>query len=724
MVKPELTIVIPTYNEADLIESSLMRIGEALGDMRSRTEIIIADDGSDDLPAVIDRCRGSLGFAAILVMRNETPLGKGGSIARAFRASSGVVVGFIDVDLSVAPSYIREAVREIKEGNDICIAKRVGNRFKSDGSLAISIVATVFAFVHSRLIFGRKRSFADTQCGFKFFKNAVALRLYEGLVATDGLTDLEVLLKAVRLDYKVVEIEVPRKNDRIGKRRISSIFVSELLSLCRIFCKHKLAPGMASVRHFIEKHRYLFIILFLGIIIQLGTFATLKSISADQPESLHHMFPIMGGGFDSTHYSTLPDNILDYGNFSLQPGSDGNPETFRTPAYPFFVAMIKYLTGGIDAVPIFQTFLLAIGAYLGYFISLSVAPLRRRVALAVAACFMIDPVSFFATQFLATESLYTVLFLAGIYFLVGNPRPRIWAFALSGLFYGLSALTRPSGLYTIVPIGLWMIWHIFRAENRRAMLIGAGVFCLAGAILIVPWYIRNGVRTGVYSFSSLEAYNMLNFNLPVYLSYESGYKLSIEDVRADMHKKIGGISDDEQLDLRNSPMMKQVIWKELEPRILSYGFFHLSKSLNFFFSPGTKLDASILRGFWEQQPIEDWHPQTSLVNSLIDGRPKDVLAWLGSNKVYFPESLLLVCLFLLGLYWSIASRSNNARLLFGLILFLGILTSPITNPRYRAPIVPFVYLCGFMGAAMLIERARQKKRRLILPSGVAKMSSF
>ncbi len=469
---------------------------------------------------------------------------------------------------------------------------------------------------------------------------------------------------------------------------------------------------MTSIRNFIEEHKYFFIIVSIGAIIHLSVFLTLKSISVAHPQSLHNMFPIMGGGFDSTQYSTLPDNILNYGNFSLQPGSNGNPETFRTPLYPLFVALVKYFTGGLDAISVFQTLLLAFSAYFAYIISLSIAPGYKKIALATVAFFMFDPVSFFTTQFLATESLYTFFFLLSVYFLVKKSRSQARAFGLAGLFYGLSALTRPSGLYMIIPIVLWAIWRLLHDQNKKTLFMHIGIFCLTAVIVLSPWYIRNGIRTGIYSLSSLEAYNTLNFNLPVYLSYESGYRLSIEDVRTELHNKIGNISEEEQLDLRNSPMIKEVVWNEIKPHLLGYALFHISKSANFFFSSGAKHDVSILRGFWEGQSQEVWHPQTSLINSIIDGRPKDVFIWLYTNIIYIPESVFLVCLFVLGLYWSIVSKSSNARLLFSLILFLGILTSPITNPRYRAPIVPFIYFSGFMGGALLIERLRRKNHSM------------
>lgn len=240
MAKTELTVVIPTFNEGDIIESSLKHISRALGEMCSKTEIIITDDGKDDLPEVIKKIHKLFNFSNIYVIRNKVHLGKGESIKQAFKVSQGNVVGFIDVDLSVDPIYIHDAIIEIKNGNDICIASRIGNRFKTDKSLVTSIIATTFSLINKIFLFNKRKTFKDTQCGFKFFKKEIANHLYKDLVAPDGLTDLEILVKAVGLDYKISELGVPRYNDRVGKRKLSRIIVGETLSLCRIFYKYKI----------------------------------------------------------------------------------------------------------------------------------------------------------------------------------------------------------------------------------------------------------------------------------------------------------------------------------------------------------------------------------------------------------------------------------------------------------------------------------------------------
>ncbi|HEX7724157.1 MAG TPA: glycosyltransferase [Candidatus Paceibacterota bacterium] len=241
MKNPVLTIILPTYNEADIVMASLRLIAHDVGGLRGLTEIIFADDGSDNLPEVVAVETPALGFHSVRVMRNISRLGKGKSIERAFHEAKGAISGFLDIDLSVSPEYIPQAVKIIEQGNDICIATRVGSRWKSDPNWATSFAATVFTFIHRRVIFAGLASFPDTQCGFKFFRHDVARDLFMNLVATDGLTDLEVLLKATRKGYKIAEVLVPRRSDRVGKRPLSKIFVRETVSLWQIFKKYRLS---------------------------------------------------------------------------------------------------------------------------------------------------------------------------------------------------------------------------------------------------------------------------------------------------------------------------------------------------------------------------------------------------------------------------------------------------------------------------------------------------
>jgi hypothetical protein len=467
---------------------------------------------------------------------------------------------------------------------------------------------------------------------------------------------------------------------------------------------------MQKIRAFIQEHRIFFVIVCVAMFLHIAAFFTFKHLSIKYPNAIHNTFPISGGGFDSVQYATLAENILKYGNFSMQPGAHGVADAYRTPGYPFFIAVIEYISGTIDAVPIFQALLFVGAAFFMYMMALSISPKFKKAALVAVALLMIDPMTFYSSTFICTESLYTFFFTGALYFVIKTPY-KIKNYVIAGLFLGVSTLVRPSGYYMIIPIGLWMLWRIVKrgenAENRKYVFKLGVALVFTAAIVVAPWYVRNGVRTGVYSLSSLEAINTIMFNMPMYLSYKSNYTRSIDSIRADLYKKAGNLTEDDLMDAKNSAKIKEVVWAELRPNILSYGFFHMSKSINFFFSPGLKYETDTVKSFWQESEGKVWHPEKSLVNSFIDRRWKDVFMWAFHNLFYLPESLFLLAIFIGGLYWCIASRLSASFLIFGNILFLAVLTSPLSNPRYRVPVVPLMYLSGIIGLMMIFSVSKR-----------------
>jgi dolichyl-phosphate beta-glucosyltransferase len=60
----------------------------------------------------------------------------------------------------------------------------------------------------------------DSQCGFKGFKAAAARSIFSGLAARGYAFDIEVLLKARRLGYRLVEVPVHWKNHPDSRVRV------------------------------------------------------------------------------------------------------------------------------------------------------------------------------------------------------------------------------------------------------------------------------------------------------------------------------------------------------------------------------------------------------------------------------------------------------------------------------------------------------------------------
>ena len=115
----------------------------------------------------------------------------------------------------------------------------------------------------------------------------------------------------------------------------------------------------------------------------------------------------------------------------------------------------------------------------------------ERLALIAAAGYAFYPTLMVLSTWLWAETLYLFFFLACVAsYVVAVERGRRRWFVLTGVLFGLAALTKSVGFYTLGP---WMAWH-FRNHRplghnlglKRAGAMGAAIF-----LTIAPWTLRN-----------------------------------------------------------------------------------------------------------------------------------------------------------------------------------------------------------------------------------------
>ena len=180
----------------------------------------------------------------------------------------------------------------------------------------------------------------------------------------------------------------------------------------------------------------------------------------------------------------------------------GIPTSFRAPLYPTFLSIVYFFSGtGFSrffAARIAQAvFLGAPLAPLTYLVAkklYSPLPLGERVgvrgerAARVSAWIVAAyPMLLVYPLGLGTENPFFVLLLASFFFLLASiEKPTTFHFLLSGLFLGLTALTRS----VILPFaGLAILWIWFSLKQKRGALLVA----FALTLTITPWIIRNSL---------------------------------------------------------------------------------------------------------------------------------------------------------------------------------------------------------------------------------------
>lgn len=142
-------------------------------------------------------------------------LGKGGVIMETLRRCDADVVGFVDADCATPPAEFLRLVQALDEA-DMAIAGRWHHAAVLPGHRPLSrrVESKVFAGT-VRTLFGLP--FRDTQCGAKVFRRQVAESIVPLLSSRDFLFDVELLLAARALDFRVVEVPTVWV-DRAGSR--------------------------------------------------------------------------------------------------------------------------------------------------------------------------------------------------------------------------------------------------------------------------------------------------------------------------------------------------------------------------------------------------------------------------------------------------------------------------------------------------------------------------
>lgn len=119
-----LSIVVPAYNEAEVLPEFHQRLSVALGSMPSEAEIIYVNDGSTDQTlAEMQRLRASDPRVAILDLSRN--FGKEIALTAGLDHAGGDAVVVIDADLQDPPELIPELVKHWLDGYDVVYAKRI-----------------------------------------------------------------------------------------------------------------------------------------------------------------------------------------------------------------------------------------------------------------------------------------------------------------------------------------------------------------------------------------------------------------------------------------------------------------------------------------------------------------------------------------------------------------------------------------------------------------------
>lgn len=244
IVRPELSLVLPVHNEADLIAASVQRVDGFLQGLSLSYEILLGDDGSTDGTADIV---GGLGNPRVRIIRRPWR-GKGAILSSALReARATMYLGFLDADLEIDVRYMVPMLEALAEGFDVAIASKTAEARHARTRPWVRRVATASFNFLVRLLF--RTNLTDHQAGLKLFRSEILRPLLPHVERAGWLWDTEVLVRLLRADRAIKEIPVSTVPRREAKTVVPAMSAEMLMDLARLRCRlGGLERGRGKVR--------------------------------------------------------------------------------------------------------------------------------------------------------------------------------------------------------------------------------------------------------------------------------------------------------------------------------------------------------------------------------------------------------------------------------------------------------------------------------------------
>jgi glycosyltransferase involved in cell wall biosynthesis len=220
MTGPEVSAIIPVFNDRPSLEVALKVSLETLSGITSAFEILVAEDGSSDGSTEFVRQYEAQDRRVRLLHKDERQ-GRGRALNRAIHESKGTIVCYYDVDLATDMNYLPSLIAAIRDGSDISTGSRLlpaSNIIRTEGReiASRSYNFLVRLFLSSRIY--------DHQCGFKAFRRERILPLLPAIRSNHWFWDTEILVRAQKAGYRVSELPVRWRAGKSTTVRFKDVF--------------------------------------------------------------------------------------------------------------------------------------------------------------------------------------------------------------------------------------------------------------------------------------------------------------------------------------------------------------------------------------------------------------------------------------------------------------------------------------------------------------------
>lgn len=430
----ELSIVIPAYNEEENLPSlveDIDRLGEREG---WNYEIVVVDDNSSD--STLKIVRGYAGkIKGLRVIHLSERAGMGGALKEGSSGSRGEFVFWVMADKADDLNTIPQILNKLKEGYDMVFASRyMKGGSRGDLSPLKAFLSSCYTTI-TRLVFGIPVH--DITNAFRGFRKSIFNQLK--LSSNDFAISPEFAIKAHLKGFTLGEVPTAYSNRKLGQT------------------KFKMLRMMIRYLELLGLQRLLYI-LALGLILRAGySFYLSERLT----------FP------DEIRYDRIAHELI---------MEKGFVSSSTSPGYPVFLASIYGFYGrSFLTVRVVQA-LLGTGLILLIYL-IGKKFFSEKAGLISASLSAFDPVAIFFTGLLLSETLYSFILLAAVYFWLKN---RFFWF--TSILWGMAILIKPISLQLLLFCALVKI--IASRFHKKTIMSTLGI-CLLSLAIQFPWVLHN-----------------------------------------------------------------------------------------------------------------------------------------------------------------------------------------------------------------------------------------
>ena len=227
---------MPALNEASHISCSIEETARTFDGFGCQWELVVIDDGSSD-----DTYEKALQlkekYPQLIVKRNPFNRGKGRAIKKAMHHISGDYVVWLDADMDLHPVQVQTLFDIMTlDSADIVI----GSKFHPNSVVNYPLERRIISLGYYILVVVLfNLPCHDTQTGIKLFRTDVLKKVFPRILVKKFAFDLEVLVNAHHLGYKIAEapivLNTKRRYGRIGLRAIFTTLWDTLAIFYRMY---------------------------------------------------------------------------------------------------------------------------------------------------------------------------------------------------------------------------------------------------------------------------------------------------------------------------------------------------------------------------------------------------------------------------------------------------------------------------------------------------------